>query len=76
MSIPSHAFELLVYMRSGQMQTREFQTLGAAVEAAHGLRPSLVLGWRLSLVMESFSFPRERRRVDAEAFKNGEKVQS
>lgn len=51
--IPSHPFELLVYQRDGRIQTREYQTLGAAFAAAQELKPSIYLGWRLTVVLDS-----------------------
>jgi hypothetical protein len=62
MGVPSHCFELLIYLRGGcGMQTRQYQTIGTAMEAVRSLRPTQCYGWRLSLVLDAHSYPRESR---------------
>lgn len=51
--VPSHPFELLIYYKDGKMPTHTFQTIGTAQAAAEALKPAIVAGYKLSVVLES-----------------------
>ena len=50
--IPKHPFELTIFFKDGKSQQREFERLETAVEAARTLRPALVRGYKLTIVVE------------------------
>jgi hypothetical protein len=53
MTIPHAPFELLLYGRDGRIQIRQYENLLTAVAAIDTLRPGLIRGYSLSLVLHT-----------------------
>ena len=53
MTIPHAPFELLLYGRDGRIQIRQYENLLTAVAAIDTLRPALLRGYSLSLVLHT-----------------------
>jgi hypothetical protein len=53
MTIPHAPFELLLYGRDGRIQIRQYENLLTAVAAIDTLRPALVRGYTLSIVLHT-----------------------
>lgn len=54
--IPTHPFELRILYRDGKHQTKMFDTIATAIEAAKSLRPALVSGYSIHLIIDRVSF--------------------
>jgi hypothetical protein len=54
---PHAPFELLLYGRDGRIQIRQYENLLTAVAAIDTLRPALVRGYTLSIVLHTGTLP-------------------
>lgn len=65
--IPKHPFELTIFYRDGKAQVRQFERLDTALAAARGLRPALVTGYKLTVVIEYEQINGKARHDEATA---------